>query len=317
VSVAVVTLAHGRLRHLAGQLRSLSNGTRPPDHHVVVAMGDPSVAPAVEGHPLRPVVVELAAEGADLPLAAARNLGVRRAIDLGAETVVLLDVDCLAGPDLVTGYADAVRADRQVVWSGPVTYLPPPPAPGYDVRWLPELDDPHPARPAPAPGRLVVPADPDLFWSLSFAVHATTWQRIGGFCEAYTGYGGEDTDFARLAVAAGARLGWTGTARAYHQHHPTTEPPVQHLDAILRNATLFHGRWGTWPMLGWLEGFERLGLVERTETGWRRRAEATAGTPPRAGRDLRSVRRPRERTRWPRPGRRPGRRADGEPRRPG
>ena len=35
---------------------------------------------------------------------------------------------------------------------------------------LPELDDPHPARPAPPPGELVPDADPDLFWSLCFAL---------------------------------------------------------------------------------------------------------------------------------------------------
>jgi GT2 family glycosyltransferase len=99
-------------------------------------------------------------------------------------------------------------------------------------------------------------------------VHADTWTRIGGFCEEYVGYGGEDTDFARLAVARGLRLGWTGTARAYHQHHPTSEPPIQHVDSILRNAVVFHRRWRTWPMRGWLDEFERLGLVVRTRRGW-------------------------------------------------
>jgi N-acetylglucosaminyl-diphospho-decaprenol L-rhamnosyltransferase len=270
MSVTVVTIAHARHGHLLRQLDSLMAGDRQPDHHVVVAMNDRPLAACVAGHPLRPEVVDLATEGADLPLARARNLGVRRAVDQGADVVVLLDVDCLAGRELVTGYVEAVRASPNVVWSGPVTYLPPPPLSGYDVRNLTELDDPHPARPVPGPGVLVRPADPDLFWSLSFAVHAATWERIGGFCEEYTGYGAEDTDFARLALVRGAHLGWTGTARAYHQHHPTYDPPVQHLDSILRNAALFHRRWWDWPMQGWLREFERLGLAVRTATGWER-----------------------------------------------
>ena len=49
---------------------------------------------------------------------------------------------------------------------------------------------------------------------------------------------------------------------------------MQHLESILRNATLFHRRWGEWPMPGWLEEFERQGLVSRTPTGWKQR---TAG----------------------------------------
>jgi N-acetylglucosaminyl-diphospho-decaprenol L-rhamnosyltransferase len=280
VRVAVVTIAHGRHRHLLLQLASLMAGARRPDHHVVVAMNDRGVGSRVVGHPLCPDVVELETEGCDLPLARARNEGVRRALDAGADVVVLLDVDCLAGPWLVSGYVDAVRAARDVVWSGPVTYLPPPPPLGYDVLRLSRLDDPHPARPAPPPGTLVQPADPDLFWSLSFAVHAETWRHVGGFWEEYVGYGAEDTDFARLVLARGARLGWTGTARAYHQHHPTSEPPTQHLDSILRNAAVFHQRWQAWPMRGWLDEFERLGLVVRTSRGWARRRAQYGSTAP-------------------------------------
>jgi GT2 family glycosyltransferase len=234
---------------------------------------------------LDPVVVEVASTGAGLPLATARNAGARRAIDDGADVLILLDVDCLAGPELVAGYLAAVDVAPETVWSGPVTYLPPPPPAGYDIDRLPELDDPHPARPAPLPGELVPEADPDLFWSLSFALHTKTWLRVGGFCEEYSGYGGEDTDFARLAVASGVRFGWSGTPRAYHQYHPTTDPPVQHHESILRNATLFHRRWGTWPMGGWLDEFQRLGLIVRKADGWTAagsragRAASPTGTP--------------------------------------
>jgi N-acetylglucosaminyl-diphospho-decaprenol L-rhamnosyltransferase len=268
MTAAVVTIAHGRHEHLCQQLRSLMSGTRKPEHYVVVVMDDPEIASLVEGHPLRPLVVTVQSRGRDLPLARARNAGARAAIDSGADTMILMDVDCMAGPELVSGYQDAVRGHQDTVWSGPVSYLPPPPLRGYDIDRLAELDDPHPARPAPAPGELLHPAEHNLFWSLSFALHPETWKRIGGFCEDYTGYGAEDTDFAYLAVSLGVHFGWTGTARAYHQHHPTSDPPVQHLESILRNATLFHRRWGSWPMLGWFEAFERLGLVTRTHIGW-------------------------------------------------
>jgi GT2 family glycosyltransferase len=100
-----------------------------------------------------------------------------------------------------------------------------------------------------------------MFWSLSFATSASTWRRIGGFCEDYTGYGGEDTDFGQLARQAGVELCWVGDAWAFHQHHPKRSPPTEHLDDILRNAELFHRRWGWWPMEGWLAEFADAGLV--------------------------------------------------------
>jgi hypothetical protein len=113
--------------------------------------------------------------------------------------------------------------------------------------------------------------DHALFWSLSFAVHAALWRELGGFCEQYIGYGAEDTDFGQVAASRGIALTWVGGAWAYHQYHSSPDPPVQHLTDIVRNAAIFHRRWGWWPMTGWLREFERRGLIVfevRTQT-WR------------------------------------------------
>ncbi|MFC4786494.1 glycosyltransferase family 2 protein [Nocardioides sp. MAHUQ-72] len=266
--VGVVTLARGRHRHLEAQHVSLARQQRRPDDYVVVAMGDPTIEErTVAG--LRRRVVRLPADPRALPLAAARNQGVASVLERGADVVLLLDVDCLAGEALTSSYAGAVAARPGTVWSGPVTYLAPT-AGDTALDHLHELDDPHPARPAPVPGELVEGADPRLFWSLSFALSAEAWARSGGFCGLYTGYGGEDTDFAFQLAGRGLAMGWVGSARAYHQHHPVEDPPVRHLDDILRNGALFHARWGEWPMEGWLEAFERRGLVTRDGVGWRR-----------------------------------------------
>lgn len=265
--VAVVTIARGRHAHLDAQHRSLAAGTRRPDDYVVVAMDDPDIRSA-ELDGLRRRVVRVPTSVRGLPLARARNRGVRAALDAGAGAVVCLDVDCLAGRDLVASYADRVVGDPRTVWQGPVTYLDPPPDDGYPLDRLDALDAPHPARPAPAPGEVRRGADPDLFWSLSFAVSPEVWAVTDGFCVDYVGYGAEDTDFGHTAAARGLDLAWDGSARAYHQHHPVSRPPVEHLDAILRNAAVFHRRWGRWPMLGWLEEFERLGLTTVRDGRW-------------------------------------------------
>jgi N-acetylglucosaminyl-diphospho-decaprenol L-rhamnosyltransferase len=262
IRTAVITVVHGRHRHLALQSAAWEQSTVAPDLRCVVAIDDPDVA-AVAGPDC--TVVPHPAAGIDgLPLASARNRGAEWALRRGADLLIFLDVDCIPAPDMVERYRSAHRCGGpRALLSGPVTYLPPPPDTGYRLDALAGLGDPHPARPNPATGHLLQSDDYDLFWSLSFAVGAGTWRHLGGFCEDYVGYGAEDTDFAALARAAEVPLLWVGGAHAYHQYHPISDPPVEHLEAIVRNANIFRRRWGRWPMVGWLEEFENSGIIER------------------------------------------------------
>ena len=265
-TVAVVTIAHGRLRHLERQHASLAASTSPPDVHVVVAMDDPTLERWRPGGAPAPRVSARPTDARGLPLAAARNSGFARAIDAGADVVIGLDVDCLVGPHTVAAYRDAVRdgARRPVVRTGHL------PAGGRRATAassdLVALDDPHPARPAPDPASARSAGTPTSSGPCRSPRTRAAWSAVGGFCEEYAGYGGEDTDLAQLWTASGRPLGWVGDARAYHQHHATEEPPVQHLDDILRNGAIFARRWGRWPMEGWLAEFERMGLVARRRT---------------------------------------------------
>jgi GT2 family glycosyltransferase len=268
--IAVVTVVHGRHHHLQAQQRSLARSAVLVDDYVVVAMDDPWPARWRTTFPPAPHVVEIDGTADGLPLAAARNLGARTAIGRGADLLVFLDVDCLASPGLALAYDQASRRPGcgDALLCGPVAYLPPAPPGGYDLHTVESLGAPHPSRPAPLPG--AVELDPEghrLFWSLSFAVTPATWDRVGGFDEAYVGYGGEDTDFAQRAAAAGVPVAWVGGARASHQHHPTQDPPVQHVADIVRNGRLFRDRWGWWPMEGWISAFAALGLVRVDASG--------------------------------------------------
>ncbi|MBC2641973.1 MULTISPECIES: glycosyltransferase family 2 protein [unclassified Rhodococcus (in: high G+C Gram-positive bacteria)] len=260
---ALVTIAAHRDTHLRLHLQSLQRSTMPPYVHVVVAIGDPGVAHVVAAESNSARVLWVEHDRGPLPLAHARNAGAASAVAAGAELLIFLDVDCIAGTALLSRYVDAARQrhNRAALLCGPVTYLPPPDPSGYDLDHVHELHRPHPARPAPSAGTVLTGTDYDLFWSLSFAVTTSAWNRIGGFCTEYAGYGGEDTDLAYTAAAAGVGLRWVGGADAFHQYHPVSDPPVEHLDDILVNAQLFHRRWGRWPMPGWLRAFEERGLI--------------------------------------------------------
>lgn len=265
---AVITTVHGRGEHLRRQLEGLACGTRAPDIHVVVALGDPAVTEIVAAVGSVVLVVDCPA-GPPLPVGAGRNLGAHTAAARGAELLIFLDVDCIPGADLVQRYHDAASRPEHAsaLLCGPVTYLQPPGPDGYDIAQIRAHPDPHPARPAPEEDTVVDTTDYALFWSLSFAVKSDVWQRIGGFCAQYRGYGGEDTDFAQCAAARRVPMRWVGGAHAFHQYHPVADPPVDHLDDILRNAAIFHQRWGWWPMEGWLSSFESQGVIYRRDDG--------------------------------------------------
>ena len=253
---AVITIVAGRHDHLVRQRAALGG----PEHHVVVAMGEGEAEHCrrLVGRTSDVIGIDVPPDG--LPLAKARNAGARRALDAGAEMLVFLDVDCIPGDALLQRYKAAADSAPALL-CGPVAYLPPASGEGYPPADLHALATPHPARPIPPENRVQRGGDHALFWTLSFAVTTATWQRIGGFCEDYVGYGGEDTDYGQVAARAGVDLAWVGGAWAYHQHHATETPPVRHLADILRNAALFHRRWGWWPMSGWLSAFAERGLA--------------------------------------------------------
>ncbi|GAB77867.1 Glycosyltransferase, GT2 family [Austwickia chelonae] len=286
--LAVITLVSGRHEHLRRQIAGLLAGTHLPEHHILVAIDDPTVpdtaATATLGSDtatLHPTIVHIPRDDTGrLPLAAARNTGARRARDTGCTDAIFLDVDCIPSTELVARYAHALHQDpdentpRPTIWAGPVTYLPADaltPGDNADPATLLRHRSPHPARPDPPPGTATAADDLRLFWSLSFATRLDDYDRLGGFCTDYTGYGGEDTDFAMTLQAAGGHLMWLGGADAYHQHHTVTDPPTEHLTDIVRNANLFATRWGWHPMQGWLEAFAAAGLAhfDPTHHEWR------------------------------------------------
>lgn len=257
MSTAVITLNKGRGAHLARLLEGLARGEG-PDACIVVEMGDDDAA-----LPALPFPVErIAFPSVGLPLAAARNAG-RRATE--CETLVFLDVDCIPSADLVSGLSQAVAEHDGLVCCA-VRYLP---AGAVRDSWseadLDAAGHLHPVRSFPDAG--IVPSpQPGLFWSLAFAVRASTYDRLGGFDESFAGYGAEDTDLAFRASSAGVPVLFLGGPLAYHQHHPGYDPPLQHFRAIVANAGRFRDRHGIWPMDGWLDGFARLGLIATDRT---------------------------------------------------
>jgi GT2 family glycosyltransferase len=248
----VLTLVHGRESHLVNLIAGLERSLLLPDRLIIVQMNQ-SI------HPWRSEqlsIHNLAIHAPDgrLPLARARNLAARSA---QSNELVFLDVDCIPSSELLGSYMECLARDNQSIFQGLVNYLPP----RQDIDWsettLDACSSRHEAFDAFVPGDRL---PHHMFWSLNFACHRDTFERIGGFDEAYTGYGGEDTDFAFRARRSDVGLQLV-SAKAFHQHHATYSPPLNHFADIVRNAKVFHHRWGQWPMDGWLKAFEADGYI--------------------------------------------------------
>ncbi|WCZ33362.1 galactosyltransferase-related protein [Corynebacterium massiliense] len=255
----IVTLGDaGRTEHLVNQQEFVQRYC-PGVRHILVALADHA-----ELSRALPDVEVVAGDAAHArSLAAARN----QAGDLAArdadtdDAIIFLDADCLPGPGMADAYRAALDRFPDAVVSGPVTYL----EKGGVCADIAKRRNPHPLRPDPEKTHLATDDEYKFFWSLSFAVRVETWRRIrsllGGFDQGYTGYGGEDTDFAFGLRSHSVAFAWAARADAYHQWHPVSSPPVEHLRDIAANATRFHSRWGVWPMDGWLKEFARRGLI--------------------------------------------------------
>ena len=253
----VLTLVHGRRTHLDNLIRGLEQSTVAPEALVIVQMNE---TPVRWESACFPIVHRSINSGNDqLPLAAARNAAVENA---PGNDLVFLDVDCIPAPDLLESYRAALADRSDVLYQGEVHYLPRGAADGgVSPSLLAKAGEPHPLH----KGRRAGDAIPfELFWSLNFACRRETFDHIGHFDTEYLGYGGEDTDFAFRARAAGVPLMFV-QATAFHQFHSSYDPPLAHLSSIVANATRFHKRWGVWPMEGWLVQFSTMGLIEMKE----------------------------------------------------
>ncbi|MFC6790089.1 glycosyltransferase family 2 protein [Methylobacterium komagatae] len=252
---SVLTLVRGRADRLRNLMRGLAAQTVRP-RELVIAWMQPEPAPDLPdaGCPVRHILVP----GEAMPLAAARN---RAASAASADLLVFLDVDCIPSPTLIAAYAQAAAAARGL-FLGEVRYLPQGPV---DLAALDRLSEAHPARPTPPDSGLRREPDAGQLWGLSFALSAADWRAVGGMDETYTGYGGEETDFAARLAATGLPTYWVAGARAYHQHHPVHVPPLQHFAPILANAARFRARHGRWCMTYWLGQFRSAGLIDWDE----------------------------------------------------
>ena len=268
-SLSVLTLIRGRQTHFDHLIAGLRAQASQPDELVVAHM-QPEPPDYPDDLPF--IVHCVGVDGDPLPLAKARNCAAQAA---HGDILAFLDVDCIPDEQFVRRAREALDETNSRVFLPEVRYLP-----ASTSGWINEYDEPdfkmlaeigerHPAK-LDLTDCSVAPIDNfGELWGLSFILSRETWNAAGGMDESYIGYGGEETDFAQRLRESEAELYWLGGTICYHQHHTVHKPPLQHFDAIIRNARRFHDRWGEWCMDYWLDEFARRGFVERNGDGLR------------------------------------------------
>lgn len=256
MTLSVCTLGRGRDAHLVNLVEGLNRQTLRPAELIVAVMQDEAYVLPDADFPVRQVVLG----GGGIPLAAARNAAARA---VTGDRIAFLDIDCIPDPTLVEDYA-RLLGDTDALLMGEVLYLPDgATAEGLDFARFAAVAEQHSERAGPPAEPLGECSDYRCFWSLNFAMRRDRFLALGGFDERYVGYGGEDTDFGRVAFTAGIPFYWTRGARAYHQYHPHHMPPVHHVASVVANARHFRDKWGEWTMPHWLRCFELMGLIAR------------------------------------------------------
>lgn len=280
-TVSILTLVKRRESHLTRLVSGLCQSAHRPDELIVVRMNEPErplSAQPFKHQPFAHQQIVLSSSDA-LPLAAARNAAAAAA---SGKFLIFLDVDCIPDHNCIREYLRGHAAKPNAVLMGAVYYLDRPLSPAWPLEQLQQTASPHLLRDPRGQTFLQPEPDYNLFWTLSFGLSRRQFERVGGFCEAYRGYGAEDTDFARLIETQSIELCWVPSARAYHQYHASQVPPYRHLDSIVGNAQIYYDRWGRWPMEKWLSAFAQAGYIEWSPDAIaiRQRRRANSAAPP-------------------------------------
>ena len=254
-NISVCTIYAKRRLHLQNLVKGLIQSSIYPDELVIVCMNDR--LPDLPKTPFEIVTGNVNTDDGTLPLAAARNKAAETA---RGDKLIFLDVDCISDRNLVSSFNYHLERE-DALYSGSVRYLNKDWQQNWTFESLKEQSSFHRLQ-GEAPAEKEKNFHPyELFWSLNFGIRKQTFERLQGFDERYTGYGGEDTDFSFTARAYKLPC-YKIAALAYHQFHVSYAPPLNHLTEIVDNAEVFYQKWQILPMDKWLKQFATLGYIE-------------------------------------------------------
>ncbi|MBP2832925.1 glycosyltransferase [Aquimarina sp. U1-2] len=254
--LSVIIIHYNREKHLENLLKGITQGTCIPEEIVIVDITESRRYIQINSLVITYVHLDTF-DTQQLPIARARNLGAQNA---SYENLVFLDVDCIPCEHFIQHIKETLPLQR-ALYMGYPKYL----KKNCEVieKSLQEHSISHPLRPKVS--TIEKCKDYGMFWSLCFFITTSLFFELGGFDEAYQGYGAEDTDFAFTARQWNIPFYLTPFI-VYHQQHSFFRPPFNHLYAIVANSNHFNSKWKCWPMTNHLQEFNRRNFIEWKES---------------------------------------------------
>ncbi len=163
--------------------------------------------------------VELVALAENRRFAGGNNAGIARALESGADAVMLLNNDVLADPGLLEKLLAALDERPEAGAAAPLIYHAPPSdriwyAGGRCAPWLAHSS--HRGLRQPDRGRFRSLEETGYLTGCCLLARAEAWRKVGLLDERYFIYA-EDADWCLRARAAGYRLLFVPTARLWHR----------------------------------------------------------------------------------------------------
>lgn len=256
--LGVVVLNWNGREHLARCLDSLERSDHPDFFVLVVDNGSTDgSAELVRGRSS----VELLALDSNRRFAHGNNAGAERAIELGAQLLLILNNDTTVAPDALRELTASMEAQDVDLAAPRIVYADRPDRIWYGGGVFSARTGyvAHRALRRPVSSGSDPAGPTDWATGCALAIGADLWQTLGGLDTGFYIYS-EDVDLCLRARAAGARIGYCPTARVEHAVSATVGGTgsvfkAYHRTRARRQLLRRHGRGWFWPAGLWIQDF--------------------------------------------------------------
>jgi hypothetical protein len=214
--------------------------------------------------------IEIIINEKNLFFSAGNNVGIKRALEWGAEFVLLLNNDTIVPPALLTQLVDFLSSHEDVGVAGPLIHFADPPghiwaAGGMVSTWFGLVR--HRGIRTPDTGRFSTPSKVDYVSGAAMMVRRDVFKKIGFLDESFPMYY-EDTDFSFRARKAGFDCWYVPTDPVIHLVSFAAGGQVSRFKVgrRFRSGMRFfqrHAKWYQWPtiIVGQIYEAVRVGLM--------------------------------------------------------
>jgi GT2 family glycosyltransferase len=217
-SVSIIILNYNGREDTLACLRSLEHLTYPNAQVVVVDNG--STDGSVEAFRAQHPGFRLVETGANLGFTGGNNLGIKSALDQGADYVMLLNNDTIVAPDFLEVMVDAMETNPQVGVTGPTIYYYDSPETiwsaggGIDwsrgLTWMIGLDEVDKAQFGLSPRPV------EFVTGCAILARRGVWEKVGLLDERFFMYY-EETEWCVRSRRAGFEIMHIPTAMVWHR----------------------------------------------------------------------------------------------------